>query len=234
MVTARNYADYFPYGISCWVRNLECAADVNIGQPYIANLGAPLALSTNAIGVIGPLVTGQINNFSALNLNNGGLVPHDSLTKRNGWGRGLTLVGDGASTRTVVVNGYDYLGQAMQWTGALNGATPVPIPKAFQWVTSLQFGAAADTVTVSIGYNNMFGLPYTFQQLIAEMKDYVAAANAGTFVAGLAEGTASTATSADTRGTYTPVTVIPDGVHIFEVTYMPRRGNLHGNAQFSG
>jgi hypothetical protein len=234
MVTARNYADYFPYGISVAVRNLEYAVDVNIGHPYVANLGAPLALSTNGIVSTSALVTGAINTFTAVNFNNGGLVPHDSLTKRNGWGRGVTLVASAASTRTITLDGYDYLGQAMRWTGALAGTTPVPVAKAFQWITRIDFGASADVVTVDIGWNNMFGLPYTFQQLIAEAKDYVVAANAGTFVAGLAEGTAATATNADVRGTYTPVTVIPNGVVVFEVTYMVRRGNLHGAAQFAG
>jgi hypothetical protein len=234
MVTARNYPDYFPYGISVAVRNLEYAVDVNIGHPYVANLGAPLASAGVVVGTLGPLVTGQINTFTAANMNNGGLVPHDSLTRRNGWGRGVTLTGSAAGARTITLDGYDYLGQAMRWTGALNGTTPVPVAKAFQWITGVSFGAAADTVTVTIGITDVFGLPYTFQQLIAEMKNYVVAANAGTFVAGLAEGTAATATNADVRGTYLPVTVIPDGVNVFEVTYMVRRGNLHGAAQFAG
>ena len=237
MVTARNYPDYFPYGISVAVRNLEYAVDVNIGHPYIANLGAPIALSTNGIISTGAMVTGQVNTYtttSAVPFNNGGLVPHDSLTKRNGWGRALTIVASAASTRTVTLDGYDYLGQAMRWTGALAGTTPVAIPKAFQWVTSLSMGTAADVASVDLGWSNTFGLPYTFQQLVAEMKDYAPAANAGTFVTGLGEGVAATATNADVRGTYTPVTVIPNGVVIFEVTYMTRRGNLHGNAQFAG
>jgi hypothetical protein len=236
MVTARNYADYFPYGVSVWVRNLEFAADVNIGQPYIANLGAPLAAANQGFAAAVQTVSGQALTLSAGagTLLNNGLVPHDSLTKRSGWGRGLRFVASGASTRTVVVSGYDYLGQRVIENAALAGATPVLNLKAIQWLDTVVLGAAADTVTVDIGYTNMFGLPYTFQHLIAEDKNYVAAANAGTFVAGLAEGTVSTATTADPRGTYLPVTVIPDGTTIFELTYMVRRGNLHGNQQFSG
>jgi hypothetical protein len=234
MVTARNYADYFPYGISVAVRNLEFAADVNIGQPYICNFGAPLASAGVVVGTLGPLVTGLANTFTAVNMNNGGLVPHDSLTKRNGWGRCITLTGSAAGARTITLDGYDYLGQAVRWTGALNGTTPVPVPKAIQWVSQVVFGAAADTVTVTIGITDTFGLPYTFQHLVAEDKNYTVAANAGTFTAALAEGTAATATNADVRGTYLPVTVIPDGVTIFEVTYITRRGNLHGAAQFAG
>lgn len=238
MTTGLNtYADYYPFGVSVAVRNLEYAADVNIGQPYVCYLGAPLALSTTGVLVTPALTTGVVNTFtltSATPISNGGLIPHDSLTRRRGWGRGLTFVADGAGTRTITVDGYDYLGQAMRWTGALNGTTPVPCPKAFQWVTSISFGAAADTVVVSVGWNNVFGLPYTIQSLVSEIKNGAIAANAGTIVAGLAEGTAATATNADVRGTYLPVTVIPDGTNTFEIYYTPRRGNLHGAAQFSG
>lgn len=234
MVTARNYADYFPYGISVGVRNLEYAADVNLGHPYIANLGAPLAASPTHIGTTAALVTGAVNTIPGSSFANGGLVPHDSLTKRNGWGRGLQLVASAASARSIQINGYDYLGQAMRWTGTLNGTTPVLVPKTFQWIDNIVFGSAADVVTVNVGTTDVFGLPYTFQQLIAEAKDYAAAANAGTFTVGLLEGVAATATNGDVRGTYLPVTVIPNGVVIFEVTYMVRRGNLHGNAQFAG
>lgn len=236
MVTARNYPDYFPYAVSVAVRNLEYAADVNIGLPYVCNLGAPLALSTTGLLVTGALTTGVVQTFtlvSTVPILLGGLVPHDSLTKRGGWGRGLTFVADAACTRTITVDGYDYLGQLMRWTGTVNGTTPVPCPKAFQWLTSISFGASADVVSISVGYNNVFGLPYTLVQSIAENKNYAVAANAGTFTAGLVEGTAATATNADVRGTYLPATVIPDGTNIFEVIYEPRRGNYHGAAQFS-
>lgn len=228
--------DYLPYGIPVAVRNMMYAAEVNLGVPFYMNLGAPLALSTTAILVTPALTTGVVNTFtlvSATPILLNGLVPVHSLTKATGWGRGLTFVADGAGTRTITVDGYDYLGQSMRWTGALNGTTPVPCPKAFRWLTSISFGAAADTVIVSVGYNNVFGLPFAFQALSVEMKNGAVAANAGTFVAALADATAATATNADVRGTYLPVTVIPDGTNTFEVAYMPRQGNLHGNAQFS-
>jgi hypothetical protein len=132
------------------------------------------------------------------------------------------------------VRGYDYLGQSVVENLTANGTTPVLGVKAFQWVESVVAGASADVASLSLGWTNLFGLPYTFQQLIAEAKNYAAAAAAGAFVTGLAEGTAATATNADPRGTYLPATLLPDGVNVFEVTYMVRRGNLHGNAQFAG
>jgi hypothetical protein len=236
MVTARNYSDYYPYGVSTWVRNLEYAADVNIGQPYICNFGAPLAAAAAGMLNSGALTSGAASTFtaSAGQVLNGGLVPHDSLTKRNGWGRTLSIVGNGATTRVLTVNGYDYLGQHLQEQITANGATPVNGLKAFQWIDNIVCGSSADTATITVGYLSTFGFPYTFQALSIESKDYAVAANAGTFVTGLAEGTAQTATNGDARGTYTPATVVPDGVHIFEVCYWPRRGNLHGNAAFGG
>lgn len=235
MVTARNYPDYFPYGVSVGVRNLEYAADVNIGVPYLCNFGAPLALNAAGVLVTGALTTGVAGTFTAAaaQVLNGGLVPHDSLTKRNGWGRALTYVASAASTRVVTVTGFDYLGQKMQEQITLNGTTPVLGVKAFQWIDNILFAASADVVSVNVGFGNVFGLPYTFQALSIEVKDFAVAANAGTFVAGLVEGTAATISNADVRGTYLPITVIPDGVHIFEIAYWPRRGNLHGAAQFT-
>src|SRR5262245_21154309 len=158
MVTARNYADYFPYGVSVWVRNLEYAADVNIGQPYIANLGAPLAASATGILVTGALTSGAASTFTAGagQVLNGGLVPHDSLTKRNGWGRGLQLVASAASTRVCLVNGYDYLGQRMQESLTANGTTPVLGVKAWQWIDNIVCGASADVVSISVGWTNLF------------------------------------------------------------------------------
>lgn len=236
MTVPRPYPDYFPYGISERVPLMQYAADVNLGEPYVCRFGAPLALSTTGILVTPALTTGVVNTFttvSATPLLNGGMVPFSSLTKRDGWGRGLTFVADGAGARTITVDGYDYLGSAMRWTGALNGTTPVPVAKAFAWITSIAFGAAADTVIVSVGYNNVLGLPYAGQAMTLEMKNGALSANAGTFVAALADATTATATNADVRGTYLPVTVIPDGVNTFEMFYATRAGNLHGNAQFA-
>jgi len=236
MTTARNYPDYLPYGVSVAVRNLEFAADVNQGWPYICNFGAPLAASATGLVTGSALTTGVATTLTAAagQIANGGLVPHDSLTKRNGWGRTISIVASAASTRVVTVSGYDYLGQRTQENITANGTTPVNGNKAFQWVDTITFGASADTVSINVGYTGTLGLPYTIQNLMYESKNYTAAANAGSINAALAEGTAATATNADTRGTYTPATVVPDGSTIFEIGYAVRRGNLHGNAQFGG
>lgn len=226
------YQDFFPRRVNMRVPLLQYIADGSLSpqQPYRVQFGAPLALSTtyflNALqSVTGVALVASLAN--GLILNNGE-VP-DSKTSR--WGRGLTFVASTTSTRTITLVGYDYLNQKMTWTGVLNGGTPVPVPKAFRWIESVTFGASADTVTVSMGYNNVLGLPYFTQMMIAEVKNDAVAANAGTLVAGV-NGTA-TATSGDVRGTYTPATVIPDGTNTFDIDVRLRPTEMHGVAQFT-
>lgn len=228
-------ASYYPRRVNMRVPLCQYAAEVNLGAPYVCNFGAPIALSTTyfanvVLSTTGVALTLQLSDATLLN---SGLVPGTSASVPTLWGRGLTVVGDGASTRTITITGYDYLGQKMIWTGVLNGATPVPVAKAFMWIESIVFGAAADTVSVSVGYNNVFGLPFKGMQMTNEVKNEAAAANAGTFVAGLKTVTTPTATNADTKGTYLPVTVIPDGTNTFMITYIPDFANLHGSAQYT-
>lgn len=226
------YPDYYPRRINMRVPNLKYASDVTAQGLCRVDFGAPLALSTTyfASAVLSTTGVALTLTASAGTILNQGIVP-DNTTSR--WGRGLTFVGDGASTRTITVTGYDYLGQRMQWTGALNGTTPVACAKAFKYIESVVFGSAADTVSVSIGYNNVLGLPYKAMGMTLETKNEAVAANAGTFVAGLASGTAPSATNADVRGTYLPVTVIPDGTNTFMIDITADLTNLHGQAQYT-
>lgn len=239
----RPYADYFPYGISVAVRNCQFAADIELGQnAYRAAFGAPSALSSNdivAATVNVASTAGLINTFvpgagTATAIGRNGLVNYDSTTKRNGWGRNVTVVAGAACVRVVTVTGYDYLGQKMQEALTLNGTTTVQGLKAFAYVIQIDIDALqTDTTTVSVGYGNKFGLPFAGDAMFVETKNGAVAANAGTFVAALADATAATATNADVRGTYLPSTVIPDGTNTFSINYMLRRNNLHGNAQFT-
>lgn len=228
------YASFFPRRINMYVPSLAYVADESLSPAagYKVYFGAPLALSTTyfanvVLSTTGVALTLQTSDGTLLN---NGLVPGTSATVRDLWGRGLTLVGDGASTRTIAILGWDYLGQRMKWTGALNGSTPVPVTKAFQWIDSVVFGAAADTVSVSVGYSNTFGLPFWATSMVTEIKNDAKAANAGTFTAGVTTNPA-TATSGDTRGTYLPVTVIPDGTNTFGIVVTLRPGQLHGLPQ---
>lgn len=238
----RPYGDYFPFGVSLRVPNMQYAADVTLNGPICANFGAPLALDADGMLAAGQMVNGSafsVTTFtagagSATAIGNNGLVPHDSLTIRNGWGRNITVVASAANTRVLTVTGYDYLGSKLVETITINGTTTVQGLKAFTWIESFSISSDTDTTTVNIGWGNKFGLPYKGIAMDVEIKNAAIAANAGTFVAGLATATAETATNADVRGTYLPVTTIPDGTNTFEVWYIPNRVDLHGQARYAG
>ena len=229
-------ASYYPRRVNLRVPNMQYAAEINLGAPYVCNFGAPLALSTTyfasaATMVNGSAVTLQVSDGTILN---NGLVPGTSASVPTLWGRGLTLVASSTNTRAVTITGYDYLGQKLVRTSTMTSGTPIAIAAAFMWVESIVFASASDTTTVDVGYNNVFGLPFKGMQMTNEVKNEAAAANAGTFTAGLVSTTTPTATTADVRGTYLPSTVLPDGTNRFQITYFPDYSQLHGSAQYSG
>lgn len=235
------YPDYFPRRVNMRVPNLSYVADMSDAGGGIQriNFGAVPALSTTyfASAVLSTTGVALSLTVAAGTILNSGVVPGMPVGSTVGtarWGRGLTFVGDGASTRTITLYGWDYLGQRVKWTGALNGTTAVPVTKAFAYLDTVSFGAAADTVSVSIGYNNVLGLPYQSSNMLSEMKNDAVAANAGTFVAAVLTDP-QTATTGDPRGTYLPVTVIPDGTNTFQilVNINVTKKNLHGVAHFT-
>lgn len=239
-------AAYFPRALSVYVPNCMYAIDTEIdNRTHTAEFGAPLALSANGLLASVLMVNGSAVTVTdtttaaggagtATSIGYYGLVPFDSLTiAGKGWGRNITAVASTTNARTLTITGYDYLGQKMQETITLNGNTTVQGLKAFYWVTSFVFSSDTDTTTVNVGWGNKLGLPFAGEAMFSEVKNGAAAANAGTFTAALADATTATATNADTRGTYLPVSVIPDGTNTFKATYMKRWGNLHGNAQYT-
>ena len=240
-------ADYFPKGLSLYVPNCMYAIDTEIdNRTHTVEFGAPVALSANGLLAAAQMVNGSAFNVTDLTTAAGGagtatgigyngLVPFQSLTpaKPLGWGRNLTATASTTCTRVITVTGYDYLGQKMQETITLNGAATIQGLKAFMWVTGFSISSDTDIATVSIGWGNKFGLPFAGEAMNFEIKNGATAANAGTFTAALADATAATVSNADTRGTYLPVTVIPDGTNTFKITFMKRWGNLHGNAQYT-
>lgn len=244
MTVSRPYGNYHPYGISQRVPNMEYAADVNIGHPYVCNFGAPVALSNDGILNDVAMVNGSAVTISSFTAGAGtataigynGMVPFDSLTvdAGKGWGRGLRMVASSINTRVATVTGYDYLGSKMVETLTLNSGTAVLGVKAFAWIESISFSSASDTTTVDVGWTNLFGVPYAMETKVWETKNGTVAANAGTIVSALADATAATATNADVRGTILFSTVLPNSSNTFEIGYTVRRGNLHGNAQYAG
>jgi hypothetical protein len=222
---ARRAPTFFPQRVNLRVPGMAYTGGMEGSDIYTASFGAPVALNNTGI-LAATAITAAIDvtTFAAA------YAPTDAIMGR--WGRALRVVLSGAGTPAIVVFGRDYLGQRMSESFTGNGTTAVLGIKAFKYIDRITCGAVS-AVTLDVGWRDVFGFPVKFKQLIAEMKNDVVAANAGTFVAGLANGTAATATNADTRGTYLPVTVIPNGTNTFEVRYVADTLNLHGNAQFT-
>lgn len=218
---------FFPQRLSVAVPGqLRYAMDVHGAAPFTANFGAPIALNSTGI-----LAAQSINAAVDTTTFAAALTASSADLTLGKWGRALRVVASGAATSTVDVYGRDYLGQRMRETATLNGATPVLMLKAFKYIDRVVAGITAAT-TIDLGWRDCFGLPYKAQLLMAELKNDVVAANAGTFVAGLATATAATATNADVRGTHLFVTVLPNGTNTFELMLKLDKDNLHGNAQF--
>jgi len=113
----------------------------------------------------------------------------------------------GDTTQTVTVTGTDYYNQAQTETIALNGTTSVDGKKAFKTITQVAVDAAL-TGNLSVGNNDIFGLPYRMTDAGYLFRTGWAGAvadNAGTFAA--ADTTSpATATTGDVRGTFKPTT----------------------------
>lgn len=110
------------------------------------------------------------------------------------------------TTQTVTITGTDYWGQAQTETIAMDGTNAVAGKKAFKTVTGVTVDGAI-TGTITIGNEDIFGLPYrvTDAGYLFRLGWAGALANdtSGTFVA--ADTTSpATATTGDVRGTFAP------------------------------
>ncbi|CAB4150602.1 hypothetical protein UFOVP568_48 [uncultured Caudovirales phage] len=221
----RRVAQFYPQRVNMRVPAMAYTGDITNADVIHVQFGTVNAIATS-------------NIFNAQTAAAAGtFVPQStaytaSEAQMGRYGRAVQIVASGAYTGVVTITGRDYLGQRMQEALTANGASAVLGLKAFRYVDSITI-VTTGAVTVDVGTTNKLGLPYRFEQLIAETKNGIAAANAGTFVVGLATATAATATNADVRGTYLPVTVIPDGTNTFELRYIADTSNLHGNRQFT-
>lgn len=220
---AKRMPSYFPQGARLRVNNMTAFANLQGQAGITAELGAPTATGVAILTAQDMTAAATITTLATTFTN--------TEAQMGRFGRGVSIVASGASTGTVTVRGRDYLQVATAEVLTLNGTTPVAGKKAFRYIDSIAYTATAAT-TISVTAVNLFGLPYKFLSLEAEVKNGHPAANAGTFVAGLLNATASTGTTADVRGTYVPATVLPDGVNTFTVKYYADYNNAHGNAQY--
>jgi len=224
---ARRYPSFFPQRLSSRVPAMAYVGGMEGDDTLTARWDTPLLAASNT----------NILNAQSVSSGTGTTTLSATYTgaenQAGRWGRGVRLVASGAYAQVITVIGRDYLGQVMRENITANGTTPVLGLKAFRYIDQVLWAGTA-AVTIDLGFTNLLGFPHKFMSLINEVKNGALSANAGTFTAALATGTAATATNADVRGTYLPATVLPDGTNIFEVRYTADNQNLHGNRQFSG
>lgn len=217
----RRHADYYPARASAYVPLMDYHAEVDgTDSTYKADIGVLIAAVPDGILALASIATATtLSTFAATY----------SQNAMGRYGRNVTLVASGAATGNVVVRGLDYLSQPMSETLALNGATTVQGKKAFKQIQQVVVPAVAAT-TISLGWGNVLGLPFSTTNLTAVLVDGVAPA-AGTFVPG--NVTSQTATSNDPRGTYTPAAgAVPNAARKIEILAYATEGNLLGPAHF--
>ena len=171
-------------------------ARVAIGAPAVASTTVILATTAVAVTTVVALATVYVTDAP----------------------RALQVVSSNAgdTARTVTIRGFDEFGNAMTEVLTLNGATPVLGKKAFNTVVSYQASVAL-LGNLSIGTQNVFGLPVVLDQvgnIIKENTDGAVSGTAGTYVA--ADFTLPSGTTGDVRGTYVPNTA-PNGTHYYDL-----------------
>lgn len=105
--------------------------------------------------------------------------------------------------------------------------------KAFSTITSIV--PSANVTGFTAGSGVVLGLPFWLAvtgMILLELQDNTVP-TAGTKVAGLAQNTKSTATSADVRGTYNPNTA-PDGTTSYRLLILTPEASSLGNDQYAG
>lgn len=232
-------AKYQPRRVNNFVPGMQFSEAIIHSSPYEVIFGpAAAASATNILNAQSISAGGSTTTFVQDNTDGaaatdsfGGSYPYGP-----GFGRNLQYVASGASTATVTVNGRDYLGQPMTEQVTLNGATPVNGKKAFKYIDKITW-TAGGAVTMNVGTNTGFGLPYKSENVLGEMSNHARVATLGTLTAPDTTDP-QTATTGDTRGTYVPNTT-PDGAKILSAIFIldtsknaAGNGGLHGVAHF--
>lgn len=229
-------AEHYPFGINQYVPALQGLADHAWDYNYLFDMGAP-----NAAGAGNSILNAGAVGSTFTPGGTPGLAAPSALMDGQGvldarWGREVVIVGSGAGTNNVTINGYDYLGQRVSKTKALNGATPVPMAIALKRIDSIVV-AAGGAITVNVGVTNALGLPYRTSTITRELVDGTVN-TPGTLTTGVLTDPA-TAGTGDPRGLYTP-TVTPDGIKQFVLVGVINpwvndngNGGLHGIRQFA-
>lgn len=193
----------------------------------VISLGAPIAADDDGIAAA-QAVAGAGNLTIAGALASGGTVTFDVP-------RNVQIVSSdtGDTAQTATVTGTDVYGQTTTEVITFNGTTPVLGKKAFNTVTQIAISAVM-TGTAKAGSGSKLGLPYRpvkggfLRGRVGEDT-----ADAGTYVA--PERSASTTTTADVRGVYTPAGSL-NGTLVYSVAIAVQNGpsdeDAFGIAQF--
>ena len=232
---AKRNPDYFPKHIDQHVPSMVYAADVN-GAVAVVDLEQPAAsdydyfvvdssISASTAAIAASAVT-MTNTKAPQKFGVNVLITQDAYVS--------------AALRVVTVTGRDYLGQYMTETitfATATQATTAAGVKAFKWVDSLAFSSSYATGTTATslyaGTGTVLGLPYRTLKVQRELSDAAGSASpsltytSGTTVAALDADDDSTATTADVRGTYVPVSTL-NGTGTLVVECIVDRNNLHG------
>ncbi len=186
---------------------------IKLGAPAAADADA--ACASQAITAAG---TATLDGALAAN----GVVSFDA--PRN-------VVAAWTGTAVMTVTGTDVYGQVVVESSA--SGTSLAGKKAFKTITAVD--VSADVTGATVGTGDVFGLPVHLpsgSMVLKELEDGDVA-TAGTLAAGLSVNTASTATTADVRGTYDPNSAA-DGDKNFELVVALPDPDFLGNPQFAG
>lgn len=193
---------------------------------FVINLGAPDAIDDNGIA--------EAQNLAAagdLTLN--GALVSDGVAVLD-VPRNVIVDSGGADTAVLTVYGTDEYGVAMRESITLNGTTAVSGKKAFKTITRIAASAAISNGAF-VGTGDVLGLPVFLPNVACVFREIAdaAAATAGTLVAGDVAAGASTATTADVRGTYDPNSACNGEINFTLFAVLPDPGYL-GKPQFNG
>jgi hypothetical protein len=199
------------------------------------DLGSPLLSDPNGISeASSPTGTGNLTLGGALA--SGGSVDLTAGAGASPFGRNVSVDSGGADDAVITVTGTDWEGNALVEDILANGTTIVYGKKAFATITQC---AHSKTIAngLFVGTYDTLGLPFYLPGIddcpvVFEYEDNILKANPGTFLAGV--DTAATATTGDVRGTYLPVTSLPDGAQNFVLFIPSTDPTYQGVAQYAG
>lgn len=215
-------AQHYIEGVNYFVENMQLHSHVGSDGYAKVELGTPVAAA--AAGII---AAASVATTAAVTPNVGS-YNRDVMGK---YGRNVVVALSGAGTPTITVRGRDYLGQPVREDIVAAGATPVAGKKAFKYVDSVTPSVGVAATTISVGFGDVFGLPFAADQLVQEAVNNQATANAGTFTASVK--TAQTATTGDPRGTYAPAGAnAANGVRSYSLVTRCDKTMLHGVRHF--